>query len=65
MTWLISAWGLKHPISWKKFLLIPVWDGMAFLIWVTSFARSTIMWRNREYRIRDGELVPVTSPAAE
>jgi len=61
MTWLVGAWGLKQPVSWKKYLLIPVWDAMAFLIWLTSFTRSTIMWRNREYRIQDGGLVPVTS----
>jgi ceramide glucosyltransferase len=61
MTWLVGAWGLKQPISWKKYLLIPVWDAMAFLIWLTSFTRSTIMWRNHEYRIQDGGLVPVTS----
>ena len=66
MTWLISAWGLKQPVSWEKLLLIPVWDVMAFAIWVASFTRSTIMWRNREYRIRDGQLVPLaTVPAAE
>ena len=61
MTWLVGEWGLKQRISWKKYLLIPVWDAMAFLIWLTSFTRSTIMWRNRQYRIQDGELVPVTS----
>ena len=59
MTWLVGARGLKQHVSWKQYLLIPVWDAMAFAIWLTSFTRSTIMWRNREYRIQDGAMIPV------
>ena len=59
MTWLIGVRGLKQPSLWKKLPLIPVWDAMAFAIWLLSFARNTIRWRNAEYSIRDGELVPV------
>jgi hypothetical protein len=33
-----------------------VWDALAFAIWVISFTRSTIRWRNREYHIREGTL---------
>jgi ceramide glucosyltransferase len=65
-TWLIGGWGLKQAIPLKKYLLIPLWDALAFGIWLTSFTRSTIMWRNREYRIKNGELSPVEAqPAAE
>jgi hypothetical protein len=32
---------------------------MAFAIWLVSFTRNTIRWRNAEYSIRNGELVPV------
>jgi hypothetical protein len=31
---------------------------MACTIWLLSFARNTIRWRNADYSIRDGELVP-------
>lgn len=65
MTWLISTWGLKQPLSLKKYLLIPVWDGLAFAIWIASFSRSTIMWRNREYRIQNGELIPVAGTPSD
>ncbi len=64
MTWLIGGWGLKERIPLKKYLLIPAWDGLAFLIWLASFARSTIMWRNHEYRIQNGELIPVATSVA-
>lgn len=65
MTCLIGVWGLKQKALWKKLGLIPVWDAMAFLVWLTSFARNSIRWRDGEYYIRDGRLVPVTPTHAE
>jgi ceramide glucosyltransferase len=59
MTWMVGGWGLKQESLWKKLALIPVWDGLAFLIWLISFTRNSIRWRNGEYYIRDGTLVPV------
>jgi ceramide glucosyltransferase len=64
MTWVVGIWGLKQDVLWKKLALIPMWDALAFGIWLTSFARNSIRWRDAEYYIRDGRLVPVipTSP---
>lgn len=59
MTWLIGSWGLKQRFHLRYFLLIPLWDVLAVGIWLRSFTRNTIRWRNHEYYIRDGELVPV------
>jgi ceramide glucosyltransferase len=64
MTLQIASWGLKQPIPWRSLPLIPAWDAMAFVIWLASFTRSTIRWRDRDYYIRDGELVPVAVTAA-
>jgi hypothetical protein len=61
MTWLIGSWGLKQPFHLRYLLLIPVWDALAVGIWLASFTRKTIHWRNHEYYIRNGELVPVAS----
>jgi ceramide glucosyltransferase len=60
MTWMVGIWGLKHDVLWKKLGLIPVWDAVAFFIWLISFTRNSIRWRDGEYYIRDGRLVPVT-----
>jgi ceramide glucosyltransferase len=59
MTWLIGVWGMKQKGLWKKMALIPVWDAMAFIIWLISFGRKTIRWRGIDYFIREGMLVPV------
>ncbi len=61
MTWLIGSWGLKQRFHLRYFLLIPLWDALAVAIWLRSFTRNTISWRNHEYYIRNGELVPVSA----
>ncbi len=61
MTLQIASWGLKQPAPWPGLALIPLWDAMAFVIWLASFTRSTIRWRDRDYYIRNGELVPVVA----
>jgi ceramide glucosyltransferase len=65
ITWLVGGWGLKQRGLWRKMPLIVVWDAMAFVIWLLTFGRRRIRWRNVDYRIRDGMLVPVSpNPAA-
>jgi hypothetical protein len=61
MTWMIGGHGLRQSGMWKQMPLIPVWDAVAFAIWLTSFGRSSIRWRGADYHIRDGRLVPVAS----
>jgi hypothetical protein len=65
MTWLIGVKGLHDQTLWGKMWLIPVWDTIAFFIWLLSFVRNNFRWRDGEYRIRDGRLVSVTAHTAE
>jgi ceramide glucosyltransferase len=65
MTWLIGAWGLRQRGIWKRMLLIPVWDAWALLIWLLSFGRRSIRWRDIDYRIREGILIPAARPAPQ
>lgn len=65
MTWLIGVRGLRDQTLRGKMWLLPVWDAMAFLVWLASFGRNSFHWRGTEYRIRDGQLVPVTAHTAE
>ena len=64
MTWIIGIHGLRQAGLWKDMLLIPVWDAVAFAIWLTSFGRNSIRWRGADYYIRDGRLVPVAPARA-
>lgn len=65
MTWLMGIWGMKQKGLWKKMPLIPLWDFIAFCIWLASFARKTIRWRGVNYLIKKGMLVPTDSASAE
>jgi ceramide glucosyltransferase len=59
ITEVIGSWGLKQPGVYKKLLIIPAWDLLAACIWLVSFTRNSIYWRDGYYRIVEGELVPV------
>jgi ceramide glucosyltransferase len=65
MTWLIGVWGMKQKGIWRKMALVPLWDAWALLIWLLSFGRRSIRWRDIDYRIREGMLVPVARPAPQ
>jgi len=65
MSWSIGIRGLKQDGLWKRMFLIPLWDAFAFFIWLASFVRKTVRWRDGEYYIRDGSLLPVTSSSLE
>ncbi|MGB8472759.1 MAG: glycosyltransferase [Candidatus Acidiferrum sp.] len=65
MTWLIGVWGMQQKDIWKKMALVPLWDAWALLIWLLSFGRRSIRWRDIDYRIRGGMLVPVAPHAPQ
>jgi ceramide glucosyltransferase len=56
MTWLVGRWGLKQRDLWFKMPLLFVWDAVASALWLISFTRDTIHWRDKRYQIRGGEL---------
>ncbi len=64
MTWVIGVKGLRDKALWRKMWLVPVWDALAFFIWLVSFGRSSFRWRGSEYYIRDGQLVPLAASTA-
>jgi ceramide glucosyltransferase len=59
ITWLVGVRGLQQSGLWRKMPLIVVWDVTAFVIWLLTFGRNSIRWRNVDYRIREGMLVPI------
>lgn len=59
ITWIIGINGLKHRGVWARMPLIAAWDAVAFAVWLASFTKNSIRWRNKNYYIRDGVLVPV------
>jgi ceramide glucosyltransferase len=64
ITWMIGVRAMKQKGIWKKMPLVPVWDAMAFCIWLVSFGQRTIRWRGVDYFLREGKFVPAASGAA-
>ncbi len=64
LTCLVGIWGLRAKRVIARLALIPLWDALAFLIWLASFTRRSIRWRGIDYWIRGGMLVPVTTEPA-
>jgi ceramide glucosyltransferase len=65
ITWMIGIHVLHQTRLWKLLPLIPVWDAVAFAIWLASFVQNSIRWRGADYYIRDGQLVPVAPNRAD
>jgi ceramide glucosyltransferase len=65
ITWVIGVRGLHQPHSLREVPLIPLWDAVAFVIWLVSFTQSSVRWRGADYYIRDGQLVPVAPVAVK
>jgi ceramide glucosyltransferase len=65
ITSLVGVWGLKQSGIWKSMPLFVVWDATAFVIWLLTIGRRSIRWRNVDYRIRDGKLVPLKPGAPQ
>jgi ceramide glucosyltransferase len=65
IAWSIGIRGLQQAGLWEVIALIPLWDAVAFFIWLTSFLRKSIQWREGEYYIRKGMLVAASSRVAE
>jgi ceramide glucosyltransferase len=57
MTLTIGTSGLKRKGLPAKLPLIPLWDAVAFGLWLFSFTRNKIRWRNADYHIVNGQLV--------
>ncbi len=65
MALLIGKAIMKEQGVWKQLPLIPLWDALAFFIWLLSWRRKTIRWRGIEYRLKQGRLVPAVAGAPE
>ncbi len=64
LTYTVGVWGLNQSGVWKRLLLVPTWDAVAFAMWLMSFARRTVRWRGGNYYIRNGKLVPAASTSS-
>ena len=62
MAFSFGAYGMKDPLLPKRWWLIPMRDGIEFLIWVIALFSNRISWRGSKFYVRRGRLIPVSLP---
>jgi len=60
LAWTTGSWGLADAGAWKKLWLVPVRDAINFAAWVGGFFSERILWRGIAYRVKNGQLFPMT-----
>ncbi len=63
-TWLTGRWGLGDRRLYKIMWLVPVRDAISFIAWIAGFFSEKIVWRGLEYRLHEGQLIPIQSTSA-
>jgi len=59
--WRIGVAGMKDASLRHKMELLPLRDAFAFVVWIVSFFPQRILWRGRQFQVREKRLVPVAS----
>ncbi len=60
--WLIGCRVLRQRVTAElalDFCLIPLRDFVALAVWIASFFGSTVVWRGKRFRLREGKLEPL------
>lgn len=57
--WKIGVAGMKDANLRNKMELLLLRDAFAFVVWVTSFFPRQVLWRGKEFQVRDKRLVAV------
>jgi ceramide glucosyltransferase len=57
--WTMAVWGLHDDLLKHRWWLVPVWDVIAFFVWVNSLVWSRVRWQGKDYRVSGGRLIPV------
>jgi ceramide glucosyltransferase len=60
--YVIGVWGLGDPVVRRKLWLLPLHDLFWFFLWLRSFAINRIEWRGLVFTLKNGRMIPVTSP---
>jgi ceramide glucosyltransferase len=60
MAFSFGGYGMKDPLLYRRWWLIPLRDAMDFFIWVVALFSNRVSWRGSKFYVRRGRLIPVT-----
>jgi ceramide glucosyltransferase len=61
MAWTVGVWALGDDVARRRLWLVPLRDAIHFLIWLASFASNRVSWGDRQFTMKNGQMVPVRS----
>ncbi len=61
VAWVVGVWGIQDEVLRKKLWLVPLRDAIHFVVWLVGFTSNRVKWSGREYEIRQGKMIPVSS----
>jgi ceramide glucosyltransferase len=61
VAWCTGVWGLRDRRVLRKLWLLPLRDAISFVVWVGGFFCNRITWRGLSYRMKNGQLFPITN----
>ena len=64
VTWLTGSWGLGDRRLSTIIWLVPARDAISFIVWLAGFFAQKVIWRGLEYRLQEGQLIPIPSTSA-
>jgi ceramide glucosyltransferase len=64
LTWLTGSWGLGDRRLSKVMWLVPFRDAISFIVWLAGFFAQKVIWRGLEYRLQEGQLIPIVCSSA-
>ena len=50
---------LNEPSAMRNFWLVPLRDAVSFVVWLAAFFLHKITWRELDYRVENGVLIPI------
>jgi ceramide glucosyltransferase len=56
----VGVKGMKDRLVLRKIWMLVPRDAVAFIVWFASFFPQRIHWRDRQFRVRDKRLVPIS-----
>lgn len=59
----IGVWGLRDPVLRRWLWLLPLYDALFTVNWLTSFFVNRIEWRGLVFELDHGRMVPVATPS--
>jgi ceramide glucosyltransferase len=56
VAWVVGVHVIGDETLRRQLWLLPVWDAVHFIVWLTSFASSRVVWGDLEYTVDHGRM---------